>query len=415
MKRIELTKLVFGFGIITLGSAPLRAQTAADTPTVTTAEVTAKDVYVRSGDSMNHYTIRKLQAGDRVTVVSERGEWVEIVPPEGTFSLVSGDFVDTTDNQTGTINGDNVRVRAGSLLNENKYTVQTLLPKGTPVTILGRNPDGFVRIKPPAGATLWVNRAYVNLGPATDATTANALPAQPVSIEANASESVASATPVMKPVIEEKPKKAAELPALGTTALRRQLEEIDAAAQAELAKPLTERRFDPIIARYQPIADQTEDDFAREYAKARIQQVSDFGDLASAIAKVNSLDEQAKAYRYQSLAARSLIPEPTPLTEPAGIEVQGLLKVSALYPPGSPTPRYRLIDPTSDSERTIGYVEVPAEVSVKVDEFLGRYVGVRASAQRIQTGGVNPIPIYIARELVLMAPPAGSKLSQAGN
>jgi hypothetical protein len=32
-------------------------------------------------------------------------------------------------------------------------------------------------------------------------------------------------------------------------------------------------------------------------------------------------------------------------------------------------------------------------------------VGVRASAQRVQIGGVNPIPIYIARELVLLEPP----------
>src|SRR3990172_5687017 len=144
-------------------SATAAAQTPDSRPVTGEGEVNANDVYVRSGDSLNHYTISKLKAGDRVSVVSERGEWYEMLPPEGTFSLVSGDFIDTTDNQSGVINGDNVRVRAGSLLNENKYTVQTLLAKGTPVSILGRNPDGFVRIIPPTGATLWVNRSYVQL------------------------------------------------------------------------------------------------------------------------------------------------------------------------------------------------------------------------------------------------------------
>ena len=56
-------------------------------------EVTADNVYVRSGPSTNHYTICKLSAGDRVTIISQRGEWYEILPPNGAFSLVSGEFV----------------------------------------------------------------------------------------------------------------------------------------------------------------------------------------------------------------------------------------------------------------------------------------------------------------------------------
>jgi hypothetical protein len=378
----------------------VHGQEAAETPTVAT--INAGDVYVRSGDSMNHYTISKLQAGDKVTVVGERGEWLEILPPEGAFSLVSGDFVDTTDNTSGTINGDNVRVRAGSLLNENKYTVQTLLAKGTKVDILGRNADGFVRIKPPPGATVWVNRSFVNTGAGSDIVVARKAPTN------STGEGVADASPALAITASQAGSVKKPAAAIVNAGLRRQLEETDEAARAELAKPIAERRFEPIIARYKPIADQTEDDFAREYAKARMEQAVNLAALASAIQKVNSLDEKAKSQRYESLAARSLIPEPTPLTEPAGIEVQGELRISALYPPGSPTPRYRLIDPVQGAERTIGYVEIPADAHMNVDAFLGRYVGIRASAQRIQTGGVNPIPIYITRELMLMEPPLAS-------
>jgi len=383
--------------------ATVVAQTADTRTLMGLGEVTANDVYVRSGDSLNHYTICKLKAGDHVTVVGERSEWYEILPPEGTFSLISGDFVDTTDNQTGTVNGDNVRVRAGSLLNENKYTVQTLLAKGTPLTILGRNPDGFVRIKPPSGATLWVNRSFVQLR--TDGAAA-----KPADETGGASPSQSDAGSTVAPAVavsaaESAKKLAAPMTNPASTTWRRQLEEIDVAARAELAKPVSERRFDPFIARYRPIAEQTEDDFAKQYAMARIEQVQSMVALTDAVERVRKLDDKADTKRRESLAARATIPEFVPATRPTGIEVQGELRVSALYPPGSPVQRYRLIDPTGPSDRTIGYVEIPPDSELRAEEYLGRYVGVRASAQRVQIGGVNPIPIYIARELVLLEPP----------
>jgi uncharacterized protein YgiM (DUF1202 family) len=126
--------------------------------------VTAHDVYVRSGPSANHYPVCKLGAGARVTVMGETGEWFEILPPDDAFSFVSGDYVDSPDGRKGVINGDNVRVRAGSVLDDFahlKYVVQVHLAKGTEVDILARDPDGFLRIKPPAGATLWVSRSLV--------------------------------------------------------------------------------------------------------------------------------------------------------------------------------------------------------------------------------------------------------------
>lgn len=387
---------------IGLGTAFATAQTAEAPKTVLgVGTVSANDVYVRSGDSLNHYTICKVQSGDKVHVVSERGEWYEIEPPPGTFSLVSGDFVDTTDNQSGTINGDNVRVRAGSLINENKYTVQTLLTKGTPVTILGRNPDGFVRIAPPSGATVWINKSFVNLGDGAVSPSKVSEPnSEPTADAAKGGSDIPPA--VAASAAKSAEKLSVPMPAAATTALRRQVEEIDAAARAELAKPIEQRRFEPIAQRYEPIASQNDDTYAREYAKARLEQVKHLSDLTAAIDKMRNVDEQAQVKRRDFLAARGLIPEPTPETTPTGIEVQGELRISALYPPGSPTPRYRLLDPNDANGRTIGYVEIPTETNIQVEPFLGKFVGVRASAQRVQAGGVDPIPIYIASELMLM-------------
>ncbi|GAG00500.1 unnamed protein product, partial [marine sediment metagenome] len=78
-----------------------------DPPTRGVGEVTGNDVYVRSGGSLNHYPVCKLKAGDRLTIVSGRGNWYEILPPEGVFSLISGEYVDTVDNKDGVVNGNN--------------------------------------------------------------------------------------------------------------------------------------------------------------------------------------------------------------------------------------------------------------------------------------------------------------------
>lgn len=396
--------VVAGIFGLALSTPVARGQSDALTaPGLGIGTVNANDVYVRSGDSLNHYTISKLKSGDQVSVVSQRGDWYEIVPPEGTFSLISGDFVDTTDNQSGVINGDNVRVRAGSLLNENKYTVQNLLTKGTPVTILGRNPDGFVKIKPPQGATVWINRSFVTLSGA-EKIAATAKPAETTDAAPEATTEGATTVPpsVHASATKSAEKLAAPMPAAATTALRRQVEEIDVAARTELAKPIEQRQFEPIAKRYEPIASQSDDSFAQQYAKTRLEQVNHLAELTKAVDRMRSVDQEATSQRRNFLAERGLIPEPQPELTPAGIEVKGELRISALYPPGSPTPRYRLLDPDDPNGRTIGYVEIPKDTNITVNTFLGKFVGVRASAQRIQAGGVDPIPIYIARELMLM-------------
>ena len=73
-----------------------------------------------------------------------------------------------------------------------------------------------------------------------------------------------------------------------------------------------------------------------------------------------------------------------------------------MYPGGGLPRGYRLVDTAAPTERTIGYVDIPADAEMDVSALLGRYVGVRASQKRLLAGGVNPIPIFLAKELVLL-------------
>jgi len=422
-----------------------RAQSLLASPPAPTVvaqgEVTADDVYVRSGPSLNHYTVSKLKAGDRVQIITENPEWLEILPPEGTFSLISGDYVDSADGQSGVVNGQNVRVRAGSLLNDNKYTVQTMVSKGAAVTILGKNPDGFYKIKPPTGATLWISRQFVEVVPdgmaklerettkPLDATGETATPttAAPstdaamktttVTEKIGSSESSFSASKsasrntsddkmtkgVVSVSVGALDVKSSAFDGIEMTDQRRELDAIDAATREQMAKPLLERRLQPILARYEKIAAQNEDEMARRYAQRRVVQVTEMMALVDSVRKMRLVNEDAESTRRGFIEARSKIAEPIPAL-PAGLDAQGELRESAIYPASRVPRRLRLVDPEGPDGRTIGYVEIPSDFHQPLELYLNRYVGIRAAARTWQEGGNDPIPVYVVGELVPLDP-----------
>ncbi|HEV8606365.1 MAG TPA: SH3 domain-containing protein [Tepidisphaeraceae bacterium] len=124
--------------------------------------INASAVVVHSGPAESYYITGRLDKGAPVTVVGIKFEWLKIVPPEGSFSVVAKNLV-TRDGAapTGRINADNVNVRAGSSVVPLKITVQCKLPKGAEVSIVGED-DAYYQIKPPADAYLYVHQKFVD-------------------------------------------------------------------------------------------------------------------------------------------------------------------------------------------------------------------------------------------------------------
>ena len=391
----------------------------ADSSAPAAGEVTGDNVYVRSGASENHYTITRLARGDKVHIVGRTGEWLEITPPPGVFSLVSGDFVDTQDDKSGVINGDNVRVRAGSLLNDNKYTVQAQLSKGAKVDILGRNPDGFLQIAPPPGATVWINRAFVRVLSGAAAIPDDEAARFAAGVKPTTANTGADAT---LPPIEDKPGDpgsaaragksvdAASDPsksALSAQFQYNELRTIDAAVRAELDKPVRQRNLRPHLDQYRAIEENPADEVNRKYAKARVEQMMGMTSVINTVGSMEGLNETAESKRREYLESRASLSRPV-TDVPDTLDAKGELRVSALYPLGREPRRLRLVDASNPAERTIGYVEVPADSPVDVEKYIGGYVGVRAATKRWQEGGVNPVPIFVLGELVFLERPAGS-------
>lgn len=407
-------------GVVLLGlvaaSAVGQVSLAEQRAAIATGEVVGNNVYVRSGPSLNHYTVCKLDAGQRVTILGERGEWYEILPPAGTFSLISGEYVDRGEGAVGVVNGNNVRVRAGSQLNDNKYTVQNMLVKGTEVTIVGESPDGFLRIQPPEGASLWIHRTLVEPvpderlrleageAPAVEGSDAPqpARAAEPAGAPDAATENAPSETAEQVPP-PKRPRMSLTAVA-APTALRTELDQLDEAMRIELAKPLDERNLDPLLDRYRSIAGQQEDELARQYAQRRLEQSSYLLEVAGAMRALRNLDGDATEVRRRFMSERSGMRH-LEVPEPAALDAQGELRASALYAGGNTPKRYRLVDPTTPDRKTIAYVEIPPDLPLREEDFLGRYVGVRASDTRLLTRGIDPVPIYIASELIILDPP----------
>ncbi|MFQ5461462.1 MAG: SH3 domain-containing protein [Phycisphaerae bacterium] len=386
-------------------------------PVIATGEVIGEDVYIRSGPSMNHYAVCKLGAGDRVAILGERGAWYEISPPKGVFSLISGEYVDTGDNKTGVVNGDNVRVRAGSLLNSSKYTVQTMLSRGADVSIIGVEPDGFLRIVPPSEATLWISRDYLEpipderlrLDRSREVGVADVQPVaarQPGDTEPAGAPASAGAQDAPSPVGGEPT--ASEASDLARSSVdRTALNEIDAAMKQELSKPAAQRMLGPLIERYRHVEEQTDDEISRQYAQGRIKQLTNLMALNDAARRLRQLEAETDSARRRFLEGRTRLPRVPEMREER-FDARGELRTSSLYAGGTTPKRFRLVAPDLEYAKTIGYVEIPKDSSIDGEAFLGRIVGVHAASVRLLPGGVDPVPVYILGDLVALKSPSAA-------
>jgi hypothetical protein len=149
--------------------------------------------YVRALPGDRFYPTMLLDKGSKVTVVGAKGDWLKIVPPEGSFSYVNRAFIERFGSgKQGRATAANLLVKAGSSLQPQMWITQTKLNPKDIVEILGED-DQFFKIKPPAGAFLYIPKDAV---PAPKTETVQA-PQTPVP--------AAPAAPVTPPVVPSAP------------------------------------------------------------------------------------------------------------------------------------------------------------------------------------------------------------------
>ena len=137
------------------------------------ATVDASSVYVRSGPGEDYYPTEKLRAGTRVHVLREgRRGWLAIRPTRESYNWLSGRYVREVEDGLLEVTGDNVALRIGSDLSDDRDVYQMVLRRGDRVEMIDRVGSGssaWYRVSPPEGDVRWVHRDHLDLGPSATA------------------------------------------------------------------------------------------------------------------------------------------------------------------------------------------------------------------------------------------------------
>jgi uncharacterized protein YgiM (DUF1202 family) len=330
------------------------------------AEVTGTDVYLRSGPGTNYYRCGKLNAPEKIEVVGSENSWSKIVPPAGSFSWVSKQYVtlDADNPGQGHITGDNVNVRAGSEFVPalQSVSIQAQLNKGTKIKLLGEEMDEYYKIVPPQGAYLWVSSEFLkNVGPAGKLTADKGIAADSNTVEPNA---------VPKKISIESEK-------------LKEYRELSRQVQVEHARPVMDQNWSEIKAKLTAIADNNDAGKAARYAKLQLENVKGFELAREAGQEIQQQQSQLTQTREQIEKARQ--DQLAKLGDMGKFAIVGKLRPSLLYAKSSKDYRYLVLN---DSGRIIAYA-LPAESAANMDlsQFFGKKVGLVGKSERdAQTG-----------------------------
>jgi hypothetical protein len=388
------------------------AQDAVPQPTVANSKyqiegvVNVDSVYVRSGPGEGYYPTQTLVKGTTVTVVGIKYDWLKIVPPENSFSYVGAVLVTpSADGTTGKVNSNNVNIRAGSLVNAMKTTVQTQLNAGDTVQIVGKQ-DNYLKIKPPATAYLYINKQYVTIARPAVADTSTPTSATPIlpsgkpdltAVDNHKSEPAAKGTDATMdgtivtrtPTTAPSAVMAAAAPTTNPSAVvaaapatqpavaaapppsDEELFARDEAAFSAMSKqPLDSQPIDDLMAKYQSIASSaTLSDELKSVVNIRIATLKGRLDNKAKLVEIQRLEKLATARQLALQAEQEELAERLKQSQIQVFVAVGQLQPSSLQVGGGTL--YRLVDPATG--RTEIYVRTN---DPKITGLMGQFVGV---------------------------------------
>ena len=331
------------------------------------AEITGDDVHIRSGAGTNHYSCGKLNKNEKVKVVGSKFSWSRIVPPAGSFSWISKQYVkiDPNNPTIGIVTGNDVRIYAGSGYQEpiHSTAVQTKFNTGEQVRLLGEEKDDYYKIVPPASAYLWVLSEYTKpLGPVGQVQLTES-PEAPAAVEA-----------------------AAVVPASGSVESDkiREYYVLEEQVKAQLSKPISRQDYTAIKKALVDIAGDKEAGKAVRYCEFTIKQIERF-ELASEVDKAVRLQD-AQLQQVKDRIEKACMMKLAEIPQLGSFIAIGLFEVSNIYGSEPGLLYHRLID---NSGKIVCYT-IPGDSAVKMDlnRFVGKKVGLVGTIQpHPQAGG----------------------------
>ncbi len=354
--------------------------------------VNADAVIVRSGPGENYYPTMKLDKGAKVTVVGHKFGWLKIIPPEGSFSYIGKAFVTRKgDGTRGTVNGTEVRVRAGSSLVELVSIVQAQLNTGQEVEIVGEKNEFFL-IKPPPGAFVYVSEKYldpipqpaggqpeqvarnnagtdVSTTPAPDEDSPSQQPVENAGTGEIAPDALAGG-PTTNPSATGEP--VAQAPTTQPLSADAQFDALETEFGAMSQQKIEDQPIGDLIASYQKlIASEQLPESMKRVADLRVQMLDIRNQAKDEYLATRKTQEESAQRRMALEAERDELQEQITKTDVTVYAAVGTLQTSSLQ--NGNTLLYRLTDPKTG--RTVVYVRT--DDPAKYGAMIGKFVGVK--------------------------------------
>lgn len=359
---------------------PNQPATAASQPAAYWLRVTADRVNLRTRADANSVVITRLERDAVLEAVDSQFGWHRVRPPEDVFSYVSARHVDQVSHEEGivSVRSGMLRVRVGSLIAEVdplQSEVQTLLPRGASVRIVGRS-GNWLKIVPPAGVFAYVSGDHVErVSPAVAARLRAATTTQP-SAEAAA----------LRPSDQ-----AAPAPDL-TGPWGQRLRLIETAIEAEGRKPPLEQSWTGLVGRLRPVVAQREEPMVARLAQRWVMVLEERSAAQSALRASEVIARRAGRSRAQlDREVEQIRQARRRATSRPAFAAQGQLLRSYALATARPAERFKLQDPIT--REVVAYLVFPAAGPARPQPFVGQYVGVHGEREFDQALGVDVIRV----------------------
>lgn len=316
------------------------------------AQITGDDVYVRSGPGTNHYPCGKLSKTDTVTVVDTQFSWSCIIPPPGSFSWISKQYVrlDPANPAKGIVTGDSIRVWAGSADGNpiHSRTMQFKLNKEDQVRLLvGQEQGDYYKIAPPLNAYLWVSTQYTR-------------PIATVGPDSEITESKDTPPAVVQTDVSLEARKLAEY-----YIMARQI-------KIEQAKPAAKQNYELIKKMLLEIANNRAAGKATRYSKFALEQIKRFELAVNAEKTVKLQDDQLQKIKQRIDKDHAAKIEKVPNL--GDFAVIGKFQTSSIYSADPQLIHYLIFD---DSGRILCYALPQGRAAkMNLNNLIGQKVGL---------------------------------------
>jgi uncharacterized protein YgiM (DUF1202 family) len=311
-----------------------------------TGYISGDTVYVRSGPGAYYYPLLTMSKDTRVTVDGEAGGWLAVKPPPGVVGLMRKGDLTMGQGGAATVSASSTRVYASSPTAKRQWCVMATLKQGDTVKTLGAAEGDWVRIQPPEGSHVYVADQYV----AASGTGSSAAESAIAKMEIE--------PPKVDPFIEE-------------------FKKADVDLEKELAKPITDRKFDDVTARFKDIAEKADKAFVKSAAAKRLAYIAGLREQQAEVQRVlaigQNLDQRLAELKSQRVAKENEAARERKEAIRTDFLATGLVaRMESLEDVDYPI-KFKLVDQNNRP------VVVLKSSTIDLNKYVGKVVGVRGS------------------------------------